>query len=293
MNDSIQYLGVDGITSSCLQAIRRLIQWGDRIVSAKLITCSHRHGFLMIINHGDVVVIRSGFASGYPGEGPTGLAHALRLLEVHEVEVDEVEVDSGCMERFNGAALTDQDVTFMESGRPVRPMRICEYMAARGFEEAEPKRMYDKFPPVIPYSIVDRRLCDIAITFHRDPDAALLTAFRRLEDTVRVRSGLEEHGGKLFSRAFGGPGALLRWNGLGHENETIARVNLFVGVYGAFRNPRAHSAGDREANPGDLLGQFLLVNQLFLMEAEAETATPIGTNGQSSGDPGPGIRHAP
>ncbi len=285
MNDSIQYLGVNGISSSCLEGIRRLIQWGDRIVSAKLVTCGHRHGFLLTINHRDLVVIRSGFASGYPGEGPTGLAHALRLFEIHGVEVDEVEVDSGCMERFNGAALTDQDVTHIESGNPVRPMRIYDYMADRGFEEADPKRMYDRFPPVIPYLIIDRRLCDLAITFHRDPDAALLTAFRRLEDTVRVRSGLDEHGGKLFSRAFGGPGAPLKWNGLGHENETIARVNLFVGVYGAFRNPRAHSAGDREADPGDLLGQFLLANQLFLLEAEAVSAPPLSPSAQPQAGP--------
>jgi hypothetical protein len=86
----------------------------------------------------------------------------------------------------------------------------------------------------------------------------------RLEDIVRARTGLSESNTKLFSRAFGGKAPLLTWPVL-DENEHSGRLNLFTGVYMAYRNPRAH----QEKPQSERLAEFLLLNQLFRLEEEA------------------------
>ena len=47
---------------------------------------------------------------------------------------------------------------------------------------------------VVPFAIVDGRLVDLALSFWEEPDHRLVTGYRRLEDIVRERTGLQEHG---------------------------------------------------------------------------------------------------
>ena len=55
---------------------------------------------------GDQAAVKSGFASGYGGEGPAALSYALQLLEAHGVELEEVEVSADLIERLDDSALT-------------------------------------------------------------------------------------------------------------------------------------------------------------------------------------------
>ena len=71
---AIEYMGLAGITSHCLNAIARLIHFGDTINSVKLLTFQDKHsaryGYLLNVNFDDSVAIKSGFSSGgYGGEG--------------------------------------------------------------------------------------------------------------------------------------------------------------------------------------------------------------------------------
>jgi len=70
---AIQYVGTGGITSHCVDAISRLVHFGDKINTAQLLSHigphSGAHCFLLDINYGDKVAIKSGFSSGYGGEG--------------------------------------------------------------------------------------------------------------------------------------------------------------------------------------------------------------------------------
>uniref|UniRef100_UPI0040485D1B hypothetical protein n=1 Tax=Rheinheimera sp. TaxID=1869214 RepID=UPI0040485D1B len=87
----IEYYGTAGITARCLRALSMAIQAGDKIEKAYLLSdfdtksgCG-THCFLLFTEFGDPIAIKSGFASGYGGEGPRGLSSALQILIRHNM----------------------------------------------------------------------------------------------------------------------------------------------------------------------------------------------------------------
>ena len=132
-----------------------------------------------------------------------------------------------------------------------------------------------EFPETIPFQLIEPRLIDLALEFQDDPDKAIITAYRRLEDIVRDRSRLTgESSAKLFSKAFQGDAPLLMWPGI-ETSEQQGRVSLFTGTYMAFRNRRAHR--EPEPDRSGALQEFLLINHLFKLEAEAVDPAAIET----------------
>jgi hypothetical protein len=122
---------------------------------------------------------------------------------------------------------------------------------------------------VIPFAIIDARIIDLAISFWKDPDDKLLKGYRRLEDAIRKRTSLDEHGTKLFSQTFAGNNPKLTWDHI-DDGERAGRANLFTGAYMAHRNPRAHR--ELESDRDGQLAEFLLLNHLFRLEKEAHSA---------------------
>ncbi len=119
----------------------------------------------------------------------------------------------------------------------------------------------------MPFSIIDLRIMDLAIGLCDNPDLALISGYRRLEDIVRKRTNLEDVSGvKLFSQAFHGNEPLLHWPNI-LDAESKGRVSLFTGAYMAYRNNRVHRESDTNLN--DAVKEFLLINQLFILEREA------------------------
>jgi Protein of unknown function (Hypoth_ymh) len=141
----------------------------------------------------------------------------------------------------------------------------------RFYDAARDGSLWRDFPEIIPFRIIDSRLIPLAITFHEDPTARIRAGWTKLEDIFRARTGLKDHGSNLFTNAFYRP--LLHWPDLGDPKERVARVKLFEGAYGSYRNPISHR---------DLSGsveEFLLLNHLYLLEREAvdvnrETPSP-------------------
>lgn len=277
----IQYVGFAGISSSCLDAIMRLMQFGDKIHSAKLLTCigehSKKHCFLLVINHDELVAVKTGFSSGYRGEGPAALSAALQLLERHGAELEEYEVSVDVIARVEQSCLTRQDIDSIEALRPYRPTRWYEYV----IDQDEPVSHFDqkeylnkdneallrRFPKVMPFGIVDSRLYDLALSFDAQPDSSIMSGYRRLEDIVRERTGLSESNTKLFAKAFQGEEAILYWADIDDTGEHTGRASLFTAIFMAFRNRRAHREPDPYA--GGSLQEFLLLNQLYCLEKEA------------------------
>jgi hypothetical protein len=131
--------------------------------------------------------------------------------------------------------------------------------------------LWREFPTVIPFAVIDPRLMDLALSFWNAPNDKIFEAYRRLEDTIRSRTGIKEKSGRLFSNAFMGDRAKLRWRGC-DDAEQAARGELFRATFTAFRNPRAH--GQVGGNAEDKLTEFLLANQLFRLEREAVLSRP-------------------
>jgi hypothetical protein len=268
----IQYHGLAGISASCLDAIIRLLQFGDKIHKAKLLSSfgehSGTHCFLLTINHDELIAINTGFSSGYGGEGPAALSTALQLLKKHGVEIDEYEVSPELIDRVAMACLTSKDITSIESSQPVRPMRFFDYVFDRqGRLDNNEKTLLRRFPEAMPFGIIDSRLYDLALNFETQPDNSIMSGYRRLEDIVRERTGLTESNAKLFSKAFQGEEPILFWKGINDAGELSGRASLFTATYMAFRNRRAHREPDPYA--GGSLQEFLLLNHLYWLEKES------------------------
>ena len=263
----IQYMGIPGSSRDCQDAIVRLLQFGDRITHASVLTHDNEHAFLLRINNGDQVIVKSGFASGYGGTGPSVFSYVLQLLEAHGAEIDEFLVSEEFLERIEHSCLLATDVDSLAKRRPLSPTRWHDYVLEGDWARGDAKRLWEReFPAVIPYAIIDGRLMDLALTFWDAPSDRLLTAFRRLEDILRSRTGLKDRAGRLFNSVFFGDSPRLRWE-CNDDGESISRAELFKHVFTAFRNARAHGEPDDASH--DQLAEFLLVNQLFRLERSA------------------------
>lgn len=270
----IEYFGTAGITARCLQALTMSIQAGDKIEKAYLLSDfdsqsgGGTHCFLLFTEFGDPIAIKSGFASGYGGEGPRGLSSALQILIRHNIDIEEYAVDKSLIERVDRSCLTQADLNMLDTQCPVQPTRYYDFILLR-----EDHRTYDDnlvkslFAQEVPYHIVDNRIMEQAINLKYNPDANLMTCYKRLEDSIRKRTGLDgESGTKLFSQAFQAKDAPLCWPEL-PQAEANGRAALFSAVYMAYRNSRAHK--ENETTPADAIREFLLINQLFILEREA------------------------
>lgn len=112
----------------------------------------------------------------------------------------------------------------------------------------------------------DLRLSDLAFEFLDRPEETLLKGFRRLEEVVRSRTGLKEHGATLFQRAFVCDTSRLTWGDI-DGGEHTGRAQLFSGAFMAFET-RLRTVN----NPwiqGHFPVSFVQLNQLFLLKAEA------------------------
>lgn len=265
----IQYMGLAGISASCAKAVQRLLASVEKIDRAVLLTADQHHALLLNIGDDEFpewIGIKAGFSSGYPGEGPRTLSETLALLMAFSVFVDEVQVDSSLLQRLDQSALTQKDVEYVTGPNRVIPRRWSDYMYEGEFDTNSRERAFRRLDAAMPWALLDPRLYDLASGFEDNPDHALMAGFRRLEEIVRSRIGKEASEAKVFANAFLGEKPMLTWKGI-PTAERISRGNLFVGAYGAFRNPRAHKELDQDR--ATLLCEFQTLNLLFRLEAAA------------------------
>lgn len=264
----IQYLGESGLTESCKQAVIKLIHFGDKIEEVKILTAegehSNSHALLLTLEYETQIAIKDGFSSGYPGEGPRGYAFVLNLLNQYTENIGEYITPVNIFERLTNSCLTVQDIESINNLKKVRPARWYDFVPYR--KEDRPDVFYE-FPLTIPMALIDQRLIEIALDFHINPDNSILNAYRKIESIVRERTNLtHESSTKLFSKAFQGDDSVLYWENL-DSGETKGRASLFTSAFMAYRNNRAHQ--EPKHNLDNDIREFLLINQLFILEKEA------------------------
>ena len=262
----IEYHGLPGISQESKDAVIRLVQCHESITAARILSHDGSHGLLLTWGVGDLIAVKSGFSSGYLGEGPRAFSYVLQLLKAHQVEIEEFNVTEDLVSRLDASALTCADMAEIDAARPIRPRRWYDYILEEDADRNAEGELWIEFRPVVPFAIIDPRMADLALEFWDRPDDRLMTGYRRLEDIVRTRTGLDEYGSKLFSQAFLGPVSKLYWSGL-DGGEQQGRGSLFPSIYNAYRNPRAHREVRHDAN--DLLSEFLLLNHLYALERDA------------------------
>ena len=266
----IQYLGAEGVSLACLHAVMQVLQYPFPVEKVQILTSAGVHCFLLTVR-GELLAIKSGFSSGYGGEGPRTFSYVLMLFYRHVKEVvlniEEYNVPKGMLERLDSSSLTRGDLAELDELWPVRPARWFDYLWDEHRKAAADNTLWQDFPPVIPYTIINPRIMDLALSFWDGPDDKLLKAYRRLEDAVRGRIGSGEHGTKLFKEAFTGDKAALEWKSL-DKSEQIGRGSLFINTFMAYRNARAHRE-ESGSNFKEQLREFLLLNELYELEARA------------------------
>lgn len=263
----IQYVGVAGASKECQDAILQFIQFGTRITHVRILSAGNKHCLLLTLGGVDQVAVKSGFATGYGGEGPRRFSYVLQILDSHGAEIIQHDVAPSLLDKINYSALTRSDLENIENMSRVCPSRWYDYVSDRDFERArEGTLWHEEFPAVMPFALIDARIMDLARDFWNNPDNSLLVGYRRLEDVVRERTTIEQHGTKLFSQAFHPDDGALTWEHV-DNGERVGRMQLFTGTYGAHRNRRAHR--ELQTYSEELLAEFLLLNHLFRLERVA------------------------
>lgn len=267
----IQFVGVVGITESCVKAVLRYLQFDDLLSKVFIITNENTHALILHIECDEIIAVKSGFRSGYNGEGPKGLSYVLSLinakkLEGQDIDIEEYEVKRNIIEKINASQLSCSELKKIEK-YPVRPVRWLEYMYAYRDQYSKKESFLKRFPLVVPFSIIDERLFDLSISFWENPNDKIFTGYKRLEDAIRKRCNINGNGGNLFKHAFKGNSSFLYWPDL-TTLETEKLVNLFTAIYGGFRNRRAHK--EIKENPANELSEFLMLNHLFRLEAASK-----------------------
>jgi hypothetical protein len=261
----IEYVGLAGISRECQDGVLRLLQYGTEITRVRILSTSKDHCLLLTVDVGDLVAVKSGFSSGYRGEGPRTFSYVLEVLEGHGVNIDEYIVPQEMIERLDMSSLTSADLKAIDAAKPVRPSRWHDYIFEPYSSKIQGRDLWRNFPLIIPFAIIDSRITDLAISFWEGPDERLLTGYRRLEDIFRERTSIDEHGTKLLSQALAPNGGKLTWKDIG-DSERAGRMQLFTGAYQAYRNRRAHRESKERAE--NALIEFLLLNHLYILEKE-------------------------
>ena len=225
----LEYLGESGTTGSCRQAVINLIHAGCKIEKVKILTLegkhSRSHALLLVTDFERQVLIKDGFSSGYSGEGPRGYAFVINLLSRYTENIDEYIIPEKLYERLIRSSLTTQDMKLIDDLNRVRPARWFEFAHYVNEDKME---IYKEFPLTIPMALIDNRLIDIALDFDRNPDSAILNAYRKIESVVRERTGLtQESSTKLFSKAFLGEESVLYWENI-DSGESKGRASFLI-----------------------------------------------------------------
>ena len=227
---NIQVVGSAGITESCINAVLRYLQFGDQISRVLILTNEQYHALILYIEEDEVVAVRTGFSSGYSGEGPRGLAFTLSLLNEYEIAIEEYDVKRNILEKINSGHLSNSELEKIEKTRPVIPISWRKYIYDHDKKQLNEEAFLKHFPPVIPFSIIDPRLFDLALSFWDALGDKIFTGYKRLEDAIREHCHLDEYGSKLFKKAFLEDDSILHWPGL-NSGEAVGRANLFIAMY--------------------------------------------------------------
>lgn len=261
----IEYRGRGGISRHCIDAVVEIIHFGRQINEVKILTSGSgydcHHALILNVDTDVTIAIKSGFTSGYSGEGPRSFSYVLSILNKFTQEIYEYLVPCKFLERVDKSALSEKDLKWLSEQPPVMPHRWYDYIYEQHYSELNARKY---FPAEIPLSLLDSRLHEISFSFKQNPDNALLAGYRLLERLIKDKSGLtQETGAKLFSKAFQGEDAPLYWDDL-DGSEVKGRATLFSSVFMAYRNRRAHQEPDNDIHED--LREFMLLNQLFILE---------------------------
>jgi hypothetical protein len=274
----LEYVGHDGYSQPCVNAVIRLLLAGERFEEAIVVTHDQHEHALILYSSGDPrYAVRWGFTSN-SGEGSAAFKKVASVLSAFGARLEESEADDRLWRRFTDGRLTHEDLHRLRRCDGAKHGLRFLGILRSGLPDAA---TLDQFPLSMSWSIVDARIADLALALYQDPLSALREGYARLEATIRRRARVTFHGKELIAAAFRGRASALHWAGL-TQTEADARAELFLAAFKAYRNPLAHGASRTSGKKGQELSEFMLLNRLFRLEGESVSrakpadVSPIG-----------------
>jgi hypothetical protein len=265
-----QYLGEYGNTSVCLKAIGLILtstgfydEHGRDLLPSAVTLVTRAQGLLKDTpQHAFVfwdwilacTVVPSGFTSGYPGEGPRGLAYALLMVQAKNIPLYALEINGGMFDRLNQNRLTESDLHDLQKNGRSRTYYPHQYIDTtlsdtnpiKNYALSDPYLSYliNGAPPRIGWEWLDSEIATKCEELARtDLRSALARSFlilkERMAKEFEVPSSFD--GEVLVNKVFGAEGILAS-----HEaddakkKELLAMRDLLVGLFKVFRNKYSH-----------------------------------------------------
>ena len=168
MSVDVETVGISGNSQDCLDAIATALQFGPRVLSATLVTDSkredraphlHAHLFLLATENPDYprfVIVRSGFTSGYSGEGPSATSAAILLLDSVGIGLDSREVEKGVFERIDAGDVSYEKLRALRDDPSRRGSSPYDYVLERDLLISHQHREWERWVEVrIPRALVN------------------------------------------------------------------------------------------------------------------------------------------
>ena len=279
--DHIQYMGIPGHSKACLLAV-------DTIVNSELpperasvvtwekdrYTSEGEHLFLFWDwNSVPLTVVHSGFASGYPGEGPRSFSEALCMIWDRQIPANKIYSDKGIFNTIERRGLTAQLIDWLRSFEhsPSDPSWM-EGMLNSHLDLVESGQFWQlKHSSKLVFDFLDPEIIQrCRSTFENNPEAAVSAAYKVVEERLRtlVGTGQELFGARLVKQTLDPNSGVLTDMNL-QRGEREGMFQLFDGAMKIGRNPRSHRFLDN-ADPQVEIEHIYLADLLLRMLSEGK-----------------------
>ena len=249
----VQYMGMPGMPPPCLWAVDAIVNSKNPPRKASVVTWMrdrpNSQGRHLILfwdwNRVPLTVVHSGFASGYPGEGPRSLSIALSMIKDREIPTNDIILGEYEFCAIENRRLTQELIELLRTAddRPTSWTDVdsihWEQMENGTFwaTHHDPKMIFDHMDPEI--SNQCRKLYPL------NREESVFVAFKVVEERLRAlmsKSNDDEEdlkADRLITNALHVDKGVLSDSSL-TRSEREGMLLLFKGAYQFVRNPRAH-----------------------------------------------------
>ncbi len=77
------------------------------------------------------------------------------MLDAHGVQIEEYAVEPEIIGRLDESALTAADLEAIDGAKPICPRRWYDYQLERGRDAIDNGTLWQNFPLVIPFAVID------------------------------------------------------------------------------------------------------------------------------------------
>lgn len=281
----------DGSSADCLSALAAQIERRSDLFAGVLVTGKRsgldgvpKHLFLLVSGERDYptyCIVRSGFTSGYGGEGPSATSRGLLLLLSVDAEIASRVVSGSLFDRIQRGDVAYDDLEGVRlRGEP--GLSWSTYVQGADWDVYNAGRTWADWTSAhLPLPLVTPGLQELVTDFRGHPEDAVVRAFRRVESRLRERlhavtnlpPGLS--GAKLINHAYSADKGILRWPDA-EPGDSIhnGRRDLLVGSFAIHRNPRVHHEDHKLPYEQDIVAFLLAGEILQLIERSVPRTSP-------------------